>query len=178
MTFVSRFQPKTVSFLDLPTPCKLAAVWWMAHDNGWWWIHPLSVKPLKVSAVLAKQISIDRVYRGKFVITDKPDSGLNVKAMALKRVLPLFEKKYGKTKWGLASVPVQEFMDWMSDSTGGFGSYHRAYCDSNSLENHSKKNRWPLVIDPKAGSIYDGWHRFHTYVNQNARKVPCIWLVE
>lgn len=104
--------------------------------------------------------------------------------MAVKSSLASYDWKYGKTKWGIATIPIQVFKDGIAAITGGsFDNYHGAYClihkgIEHTLPRHPKTNRWPLIIDPKTGSITDGYHRFHAYVDQGAKKIGCVWLVE
>ena len=177
--FVDKFHPKIVLFSKLPKDCKLAIVWWMAHDNDLWLQH----KRMLALKDVAATIVVDKVSSGKIVSVhvidaDDPESVKRNRKTVLESSLAFYDKKYGKTQWGIATVPVRHIMDELHDATNGFGKYHEVYCKNNSLENHPKRNRWPLVIHPDTGAIEDGYHRFHSYINQKAKTVRCVWLVE
>lgn len=64
-----------------------------------------------------------------------------------------------------------------------FDAYHKDYISHVIVPEHPPGNRWPSIIGcsgpPITGSaweefIEDGWHRFHSYVRDGAKKVPVI----
>ena len=159
MRFVSKFHPRIVRFKDLPRPCKLAVIWWMVVDGHAW----------EASDHIQAAYKVAQVTGGgwrKYTSLMRP---------AVVSSMGFYNGKYGKTRWGIATIPLREFVDWMASPKKGFGDYHTAYCKNNPVEEHPKRNRWPLIIDPRSGSIRDGYHRFHTYINQGAKKAPCVW---
>ena len=151
---VSKFHPKIFPFSKLPQHCQLAIVWWMVVNERIW-------------------VCSEDIVAAKNSWNDE-----KLLKLAVKNSLAFYNSKYGKECFGMASIPIKIFMNGISDVTGdSFEEYHSSFCMNHRVEDHPKRHRWPLIINPETGSIHDGYHRFHTYVNQGVNKVGCIWLV-
>lgn len=149
--FVNQYHPKIVPFSKLSKHYQLAIVWWMVVNEKIW-------------------------VRSDYIVAAQNEEKLL--KFAVKSSLAFYDGKYGKICFGMASIPVKVFMNGISDVTGdSFEEYHSIFCRNHRVEEHPKRRRWPLIINPETGSIHDGYHRFHTYVNQGVNKVGCIWIV-
>jgi hypothetical protein len=90
-------------------------------------------------------------------------------------------------RFGVAFVPMQ--MMWlqvMNDPDRRidfdcFEEYHAYYKSVERVPRHPRKNRWPIFLSGRGRereTIIDGWHRFHSYVDSQAKEVPIIWYAD
>ena len=117
----------------------------------------------------------------QYLVTDDVAWSLPEKA-ALRVSLPIFERRFSKKKFGMVLIPTKVLMAEISlydeTSFSDFASYH-AWYSSGGLPDHSRRNRWPIILSRKTnldGLLEDGWHRFHCYVRQRARNIPCLYF--
>jgi hypothetical protein len=61
-----------------------------------------------------------------------------------------------------------------------FDSYHRWYAQRSEIPDYPRESRWPSQLDLDDGSefLWDGWHRFHSYVRSGHDTVPYYAHVE
>lgn len=90
--------------------------------------------------------------------------------------------------FGVALVPMHMMqLQVMNDPDrridfNQFLEYHdyfmRPSVEGKRVKRYPNKNRWPIFLSGRKRereTIVDGWHRFHSYVQSRARKVPVIW---
>jgi hypothetical protein len=152
---------KKVAFRDLPPQHRKALIWYMAVDGTAW-------KSLgKISST--HRLSPDRVAASRVID---------------RATLASYTSRYGKTMFRVASIPsgVLKAAAHMDIGREGFlGSYedhHRWYIRVNlggRSRPHSTRRRWPCIMSNVRDELFqDGWHRWHTYIDQGARKIPVV----
>lgn len=56
-----------------------------------------------------------------------------------------------------------------------FEKYHDYYLSTHKIKEHSKI--WPVFLDTMFGCVIeDGWQRFHSYVKQGVKIIPCLLI--
>ena len=154
---------KKVTFNNLPTEHRKAIIWYMAVDGTAW----------KILDDLGKNIN------------DGPESNELTPAnkAITESVLMAYTKKYGTKTFLYGNLPtslLKKKTYCSLEENGGWKSFeeaHRWYVKNNTVSNHRKNNRWPCILaDYTADTevFQDGWHRFHCYVRQGARKIPVL----
>jgi hypothetical protein len=83
------------------------------------------------------------------------------------------EKIHGNKRFGYVEVPIEaiislieSYKEWYP-----FQDYHREYINAGDIEFH--KETWAIILDDEE-VIFDGWHRFHSYVEQRIKIIPCV----
>jgi len=149
--FVAKYHPKVVQFRDLPMACKLAVIWYKAVDTA--------------------------AYPQSDYIKAALGHGAGMMKKAVRSSVGFYDCEVRQVEWGIATVPLAAFMVNISDAIRGpFEEFHQSYCKINRLDELPSRDRWPLVINPQTGAIVDGCHRFHSYINQGAKAVRCVWM--
>jgi hypothetical protein len=147
---------KKVAYKNLPRSHKLAIAHYMAIDGEAW--------------------KVEYEFEG---------GGSGYIKSQLKKVLPLFVKKYGSCKFGVDEVPadvlVEKIMklEHIQKDFKSFMDYHKWYKKNCTIPRHKNSNRWPCIMDSTTDPIYngvleDGWHRFHRYIESEHKTIPCI----
>lgn len=159
--FVQPHGGKIVLFKELPRPFQMAMIHYMAVDGMAW-------------ETLG---SLDELYFTKY------DS--KIWAKAIRKSLSLYVEKYGEEKFGMVYIPSLDLIKaiWDSQDAREFSHSYKtfeAYAEwyrKGHITYHPKSNRWPVILgdNPRQETIQDGWHRFHCYVHQGAKIIPCIY---
>ncbi len=146
---------RVFSFANLPRPHQLALIHYMAIDGEAW------------------------------VIGDDETPA---------QALPAMVKAHRRERFGMINLPTKALLAATMEDEGikgvysDFEAYHRWYVygpDSSarqehlhhtSVPDHPRRHRWPCILSCMEDETFqDGWHRFHCYVRQNARIIPCLW---
>jgi hypothetical protein len=156
-----KFPHKILPFAKLSKPYQLAIVHYMAFDGEAWKVEGFPAKGM------VKNWEINKIY--------------------LKKVLPEFVKKYGKVKFGVMNLPTkimlsQHFKFNAFNEQKGFknnyNEYLHHYLNNKNTVCHSKKNRWACILHDNYELLQDGWSRWHCYIQQKAKKIPCVFFHE
>ena len=105
-----------------------------------------------------------------------------------KSVIAKVVKSHANVKFGYAVIPMARlvraietrkesdlYIDFIKDG-GTFEDYHKWYIKQ-GLPSHGAGKRWPVILSGfNEEVIEDGWHRFHLYYKQGAKKIPIIWF--
>lgn len=136
-------------FRDLPTSHQLAIAFYMSVDGCAW------------------ELLID-------------DEIANI-PFELEKALPEYVRRYGDIAWNVACLPVERVIaavladEGLADSFKSWDEYATWYARATELPNHSKENRWPVILsEDDYETIRDGWHRFHSYVRAGCTHVPVV----
>jgi hypothetical protein len=54
----------------------------------------------------------------------------------------------------------------------GFEEYHKWYLEEGDTPTH--KETYAVILSNDEEVIYDGWHRFHSYVESKVSMIPCV----
>lgn len=56
-----------------------------------------------------------------------------------------------------------------------FEDYHNYYISTHEIKEHEKV--WPVFLDTMFGCVIeDGWQRFHSYIKQGIKEIPCLLI--
>jgi hypothetical protein len=98
------------------------------------------------------------------------------------------ERVFGKNKiFGVVDIPIEMLrLQVMNDPDRRldfrtFTEYHHYFCKVEHVPKHPPKNRWPVILSGRKRereTILDGWHRFHSYHESGAKKIPAIWYAD
>jgi hypothetical protein len=71
----------------------------------------------------------------------------------------------------------------ISEGFSSFDEYHDWYIGLGDVPQHGSENRWPCIEgnpeDPDGEALYDGNHRFHSYVRDGHDTIPIVrWDME
>mgnify|MGYP001027686213 FL=1 len=119
---------------------------------------------------------IEKYSIGKFMAQNLPA----VYVKAIKFYYMNFETKYYNPNefFVVLNVPVEVLEDCILQSAkvgkySTFADYHEEYKSTHDLKDYEEI--LPIFLDPDFSCIIeDGWHRFHCYVNNGVRLIPCI----
>jgi len=95
------------------------------------------------------------------------------------RAIPHFVKEYGKTKFGVGEIPTDVMaveilkQGWPNPKINTLAKYKEWIQENTFIPDHSKNNRWPVIMDSK-GSVIDGFHRFHNYLIRGDLTIPFV----
>ena len=89
---------------------------------------------------------------------------------------------YGELPTGVVEDEVFARLDAKSKARNGwtnFSDYHRWYIALGTTPQHAAQGRWPVLLAGGGrGSseefIWDGWHRFHSYVRSGHATIPFV----
>ena len=93
---------------------------------------------------------------------------------------------YGELPTGVVEDEVFARLDAKSKARNGwtnFSDYHRWYIALGTTPQHAAQGRWPVLLSGGGrGSseefIWDGWHRFHSYVRSGHATIPVVLQAE
>lgn len=140
------------SFEQLPLTHQLAIVWHMAVDGDAW------------DGVELPVLTEDGM---KAYLADK---------------MPDYITLYGNTLLGVVDLSVSDLRQAVMqdveirESFSSWEAYHDSYiqCDT---PRHPVSNRWPVILSDDDGeTLYDGWHRFHSYQRDGAQVIPAVFF--
>lgn len=99
-------------------------------------------------------------------------------------ILPEYIRKNGDDKWGVVALPANRVKQAVladEDIASSFSSweeYASWYCGSlgDSVPQYGPDNRWPVILSSDDyDTIYDGWHRMHSYLRSGHADIPAIF---
>lgn len=180
--FIKKYGGKVVPFSKLPLPYQLAMIQYMAFDGEAWEVPDEEAYP-------PVNVPQNQIRNGRYL------KGLKSVTKYIKKNLPFWVKKYGKVKFGMLQVPMKDFCTVIQsknnkeDDWDSFKEYHKWYKGECLWKNSNKhySEIWPSILDSDCmdldGKInpnnwdvlQDGWHRFHTYVEQGKKTMPLIY---
>jgi len=91
---------------------------------------------------------------------------------------------------GLAEIPmdllrlqVMNDPDRRLDGFTYFEEYHEFFLsvEGKNTPRHPRRDRWPVILSGllrDRDTIWDGWHRFHSYYRASAKSVPAMWYAD
>ena len=78
--------------------------------------------------------------------------------------------------FGYALIPIEDLIQAIGSADSNFSNfteYHDWYILGGDTLSYTEV--WPLILDADTDDvIWDGWHRFHTYVESNIKVIPCV----
>lgn len=171
--FIKKYGGKVVPFAKLPLPYQLAMIHYMAFDGEAW-------KCPDEEAYLDGEVPQSQLLDGRYL------KGLKKITKYIKNNLPFWIKKYGKVKFGMLEVPMKDFCavvqskNIIEEDWDSFKEYHKWYMGRCLWKNSNKhySEIWPSILDGDSDDwevLQDGWHRFHTYVEQGKKTMPLIY---
>lgn len=169
--WIKEFKPKTVAFKDLPRSHQLAIIHYMAVDGEAW-----SLEGALRNANI--DLHYERWHYSRWQRQVK---------ILLGKSLPVYIKKHGRRKFGVVDIPTAVLGEMTLKSNPVCKEYgwksleeiHKWYCRNFDIPKHSNKNRWPCIISSFDDEVLqDGHHRFHRYIQQGAKKIPCVFYVD
>jgi len=160
LTFISKFNPKTLPFKNLPESYQLALVWYMAVDGEAW------------------------------DLLGNLESAKDQKEMRklLQSTLPEYRKKYGNKNFGMVNIPTQIIKQEVMKANEigkykSFNNYSKSYQNKMTIPIYKLKGQWPCILADKeyfemSGEILqDGWHRLQVFINNGAKTIPCTFFL-
>lgn len=139
-------------FKDLPISHQKAIVWFMAVDGDAW-------DGVDISFLSENELKHELI-----------------------NLMPKYIKVYGEKLFGSISLDVDSLKKSImndidiSDSFKSWEEYHSSYI-AFDVPKYSHKERWPVILsDDDSETLHDGWHRFHSYVRDNASYVPVVFF--
>ena len=151
---------KVMLFKKLPMGSKLSMVHYMAVDGEAW-------------ALPKETMKKDGSFR-------KAGKALNA---LLEKNMAFFDKTYGDTRFGLATVPREEVEVALLN---GFKNDHdnrniktiEDYFAIASTANH-KTADWAVIFSSfdDDNILQDGWHRLTCYLEKKVKTIPCLYYV-
>jgi len=169
----------TLPYNKLPRPYQLSIAYYMAIDGEAWGIpdeimHHISNHYPKASYTKNREEYKKqwKEYREQLV-------------RLLVKNIHFYIEEDGKQKFKKANIPTAVLMreiferhvDIRADNPT-FEDYMKSYEDYTTVPDHSRRNRWPVIMSGFDDDIIeDGWHRFHCYITQKQRTIPCVFFV-
>lgn len=83
----------------------------------------------------------------------------------------------------LLRLQVMNDTDRRLDDFTCFEEYHRFFLsiEGKNTPDHPRRDRWPIILSGllrDRNTIWDGWHRFHSYHRAGAKSVPAMWYAD
>lgn len=143
-------------FADLPTHCQIAMAWYAVMECSEW-----------------QEVAV-------------PDWATDEQAKAgLALLLPKYIELYGEELFGIVTLSADALISSVmqdEDIAGGYASwdeYHASYIGGGDVPEHPKADRWPVLLSyDNYETLWDGWHRFHSYVRDGATEILAIFNPE
>lgn len=142
---IKKYGGKIVAFKDLPPESQLALIQYMALDGSAW-------------------DYLHENFEGN------------------QSIIAPYIKKYGKKKFGIVTIPMDDLKKLVMECGdlkhhSSFAEYHEWYCNGGGIPNYDEKKKpWPVIISSFNDEAFeDGWHRFHCYVRQDRKEIPCLY---
>lgn len=99
----------------------------------------------------------------------------------LMAILPEYIRENGEDKWGVKTLPVDAVKtavmadEDIASSHPTWEAYAEAYCDDD-VPHYGSEDRWPVILSgDDYETIYDGWHRMHSYVRSGHADIPAVF---
>ena len=144
-------------FSELPRPHQLAMAWYMAVDGDAW--HCPALEDIQIKSESSKK--------------------------EFEALMPFFVEHYGTTPFGITTITAQQAKDALmgdddiSEDHASWDEYHAWYTSGQNMPQHSKQDRWPVILSGFEGeSFQDGHHRLHSYLRDGHPDVPVIFYPE
>jgi hypothetical protein len=87
-------------------------------------------------------------------------------------------KQFGDQQpFGYVLVPLNEIIKAVQESDDCYADFAKYHVEDMALGDVPIHNDiWPVILDADFDEvIWDGWHRFHCYVDKQIETVPAIW---
>jgi len=185
---------KIYKFKDLPEEAQLAIVHYMGVDGEAWDLERFGVFEGLVNT--EEKLNTARKYLSHHRFDDDFEQYVaahnqNAQTIVdnLKKALPEIVKGKADSEYGLVTVPTKDLIDaWaeidsdaVQDFSGDFDAYHAWYQSHRGESNRGGGDNptWPVILsDFEDEILQDGWHRFHQYIANGAKKIACLWYPE
>lgn len=100
----------------------------------------------------------------------------------LAALLPKYVEKYGEDLFGTITLSANALTasvmrdEDIADSYQSWDDYHTDYVRGGDVQAHPKANRWPVLLSyDNYETLWDGWHRFHSYIRDGDVEIPAIF---
>lgn len=140
-----------LKFADLPVHCQISTLWFNVIEGSGW-----------------SDVAIP-VWRD--------DKEAKAGLIAL---LPEYIDHYGEVYFGLVTLSVDELKasiiqdEDFSSTWKNWEEFHASYGTGPS--DHPADNRWPVLLSyDNYETIWDGWHRFNSYIRDGATEVEAMF---
>lgn len=99
----------------------------------------------------------------------------------LASLMPEYVDRHGEELFGIVTLSSEGLIaavmrdEEIASSYASWEDYHAAYTRGPTPK-HPEANRWPVLLSSDdSETIWDGWHRFHSYIRDGAQDIPAVF---